>query len=259
MSWTQRGLDRHRLLERLRRRARLHRRTLLAVGLVLVAIALLDVLIDGPLRRIIENRMNERLKGYSVSLRAVDFSPWALSIDLLGLTVVQDAQPEPPVAEMPAVRFNVQWSSLFRGRLVGDARLERPRLFVDLAQLQEESRDDVDIRKRGWQAAILAAYPLKINHLEIDDGALTYRHRDPQHPLELSDFRLRASNIRNVRSPEHTYPSSFELESRLFGSGRVRVSGRTFSPSPSPESWRISGSTRCPWRTWDPWDATSAW
>jgi hypothetical protein len=195
------------------------------VAVVLLAVAALDVLIDGPLRRRIERGMNQRLTGYTVGLGAVDFSPWDLSLELRGLRVVQDAHPSPPVALLPRVAFSVHWRSLLLGRVVSDVVLDSPRLHVDLEQLSEERRDDVELGDRGWQEALLEAYPLKINQLEIHDGALAYRHADSARPLELSHVELVAANIRNIRSPERTYPSEIRATARVFDRGRAAIRG----------------------------------
>lgn len=198
---------------------------MVTVALLLLVVLAIDVLADAPLRRRIEREMNRRLTGYSVALEAVDFSPWTFSLDLFALSVVQDAHPEPPVARFPRVAFSVHWRSLLAGRLVSDALLESPRLHVHLAQLREERTDEVEIDERGWQDALLAAYPLKINELEVRDGALVYTHERDTSPLELSDVELLARNIRNIDSPERTYPSEVRGTARVFDHGRAAVAG----------------------------------
>lgn len=198
---------------------------MIAVALALLVVLAIDVLADAPLRRRIEREMNQRLEGYSVSLEAVDFSPWNLSLELLGLSVAQQAHPRPPVAVFPRAAFGVDWRSLLSGRLVSDVLLESPRLHVHLAQLREERTDEVEIDDRGWQGALLAAYPLKINELEIRDGVLVYSHERDARPLELSDVDLLARNIRNIDSPERTYPSEVRGTARVFDRGSAQVAG----------------------------------
>src|SRR6266545_8092122 len=71
---------------------------LLLIIFVAYAIAFL---IDEPLRRFTEAKMNRALKGYTVRIKALDFHPHGFSLDLKGVTVVQDAHPDPPVADIP--------------------------------------------------------------------------------------------------------------------------------------------------------------
>ncbi len=224
-------------VERLPRRPR---RVLLGTAIVLAvlfaAVALLDVLIDAPLRASIERRMNAALDGYTVRLGSADFSPWDFSLELRDLVVTQDAHPEPAVLDLPDFRFSVQWRALLLLRLVADAELDRPRLYVNLAQLREERRDRMPLERRGWQRALEQAYPLKINELRIVDGVTTYvDERSPDRPLELSRLDAVAQNIRNVRSPERVYPSTFHATAAVFGSGSAALDGRAnFLAEPFP-------------------------
>ena len=194
------------------------------VVLVLLLVAV-DVFADGPLRRHIEQEMNARLEGYHVDLSSVDFSPWNLSLELRGLAVVQEAHPEPAVAAFPRIAFSVQWLGLLRGHVVGDVLLEAPALHIDLEKLREERHDEIELDERGWQDALLAAYPLKVNRLDVERGALTYTHGEGSHPLEIDQIEMVARNIRNIRSDEEVYPSPVSAIGRVFEHGRVELVG----------------------------------
>src|SRR6202171_987316 len=71
-----------------------------AVGLILLVAYAVAFLIDEPLRRYTEAKMNRALKGYTVHLKALSFHPHGFSLDLKGITLVQDAHPDPPVADI---------------------------------------------------------------------------------------------------------------------------------------------------------------
>ena len=228
--------------EALRTVRRLPRRTtraLLAVAIVvallLLAVVLVDVLIDEPLRASIERRMNAALQGYTVRIGGADLNPWNLSLELTDLVVLQQAHPDPPVLDLEAFEFSVEWRALLRLRLVADARIVRPRLFVHLAQLREERDDEVDLDERGWQDALEEAYPLKINAVRVAGGSVTYVDEDPERPLELSGIRILARNLRNVVDPESRLPSTFRASAAVFESGRAALAGRAdFLAEPSP-------------------------
>ncbi len=68
-------------------------------------------------------------------------------------------------------------------------------------------------------------YPLQINELSIKDGDVTYRENATSNPLRLTNIRIRAENIRNVRSKPMQYPSPVKLEALVFGGGRFTVDG----------------------------------
>jgi uncharacterized protein involved in outer membrane biogenesis len=187
--------------------------------------------------------LNAALQGYSVRIGGADFNPWNFSLELSDLVVLQQAHPDPPVLDVEAFEFSVEWRALLRLQLVADARIVRPRLFVHLAQLREERDDDVDLDERGWQEALEEAYPLKINALRIAGGSVTYVDEDPERPLELSGIRVLARNLRNVEDPEsrHPSPSAPRPPSSTPAAPRSPAAPTSW-PSPPPPSWPTSAS-----------------
>lgn len=198
------------------------------VGIPLALVLLLfgiSFLFDEPLRSSMENRMNQDLKGYSVRLPGVHLRLLDLSLTLKGLTVMQQAHPETPVVTFPILKASIHWREIFSGKLVAEFALDRPNININLKQLRSEAASTVPLKERGWQQAVEAIYPLKINSLKINDASVTYIDQDPKQPLVLSHLNLQASNIRNIHQPDQVYPSSFHLDTAVFNSGRGTVDG----------------------------------
>jgi hypothetical protein len=214
-------------------------RRLWIVGAIAVVVALayaLSFMIDEPLRRSIERRMNARLKGYTVHLGGASFHPHGLSLDLLNVTVVQDANPDPPVLKIPRLDASVQWRELIRLKLVANMVIDRPSLDVNLAHLRQEAKEAAPVKERGWQDALQEAYPLLINELQIVNGNVTYVDpAKPFKPLRLTRLYVDADNIRNIKSPDRTYPSELRLRAVVFDSGRFTLDGNAdFLAEPYP-------------------------
>jgi Domain of Unknown Function (DUF748) len=210
---------------------------LIAVPIALVVIAAYAIafMLDEPLRRYTEGKMNRALKGYTASIKALDFHPLGFSLDLEDVTITQDEHPEPPVLRVDRLSASVHWRALVFGRLVADIEIVKPTVHVNLPQVRKEIADPVPVKERGWQEALEAIYPLKINHFEIRNGDVTYVDRGPFKPLHLSDLNLVATNIRNVRSKKRTYPSEVRFSARVFDAGRVAAEGQAdFMAEPSP-------------------------
>jgi hypothetical protein len=203
---------------------------------LVVALVAASLLIDEPLRRYVEGRVNESLDGYTVRIGRLDFHPLGFSVDFEDLVVTQDAHPDPPVAHIPRWAASVHWRALLRGRLVGNVSVERPVLHVDLAHLRREAEDPVPVERRGWQEAVRAMYPLEINLFTVADGEVTYVDAGPEaRPLRLSAVQVRAENIRNVASRDRVYPSPFRLEAAVFERGALVVDGDAdFLAAPHP-------------------------
>ncbi len=191
--------------------------------------------IDEPLRRRMEDNMNRSLKGYRVTLPRLDFNPIGFRVTLRDVTLVQNAYPDPPVMRVDRLQASVHWKALLRARMVADFQVDRPVLNINLLQLRQEAAEEVPIEERGWQGAVNAIYPLKVNLLTVRDGRFTYIDEDPQRPLALSAISLQAENIRNVFSPERVYPSPFHFTARVFESGSAEIQGQAdFLAEPHP-------------------------
>jgi hypothetical protein len=205
------------------------------IALVVIAAYAIAFMLDEPLRRYTEGKMNRALKGYTVSIKTLDFHPLGFSLDLEDVTITQDEHPDPPVLRVDRLSASVHWRALVFGRLVADIEIDKPTVHVNLPQVRKEIADPVPVKERGWQEALEAIYPLKINHFEIRDGDVTYVDRGPFKPLHLSDLNLVATNIRNVRSKKRTYPSEVRFSARVFDAGRVGAEGQAdFMAEPSP-------------------------
>jgi hypothetical protein len=79
-----------------------------AFAVVLIILVAASFLIDKPLRGYMERRLNANLKGYTAHLGTVDFHPIGFAIDLRNEVIVQDANPDPPVAALPKLSASVQ-------------------------------------------------------------------------------------------------------------------------------------------------------
>ncbi len=197
----------------------------IALAALVVFLAAVGFVPNEPLRRSIEGRMNSSLHGYSARIGQVRFQPLGLSLTLRDLVIRQAAHPEPAILLVPRLHASVHWKELLALRVVADFAVDRPVAYVNLPQLRSELSDEVPVNRKGWQQAVEAIYPLKINELRIRDGALTYVDEDPERPLELSALDARATNIRNIHSKERTYPSQVEANAVLARTGKVDFRG----------------------------------
>ncbi|HEX4961556.1 MAG TPA: DUF748 domain-containing protein [Thermoanaerobaculia bacterium] len=208
---------------------------LAVLGVVALILVLVASHFDEYLRRTLEAKMNQHLKGYTVSVGHAHLNPFSFSLTLKELVIRQQANPEPPVADVPRLKMSVEWTQLLTFHLVGDAVFNQPRVHVNLPQLLAESRDPTKVRERGWQQALESIYPLKFNLVAVRDGDVVYVDEDPSKPLHISHFNLTASNIRNIQSQARTYPSPIHADGVIFDTGRGVVDGNAdFLAEPFP-------------------------
>jgi uncharacterized protein involved in outer membrane biogenesis len=206
----------------------------IVAGLIIVVIAL-SFFIDEPLRRYAEEAINARLEGYTVRVGNLDLHPWRFAVDVSEVTIAQDVHPEPPIVHVPRLHAGLHWRALLSGRVVGEIRVERPQVYLNIQQIRKEAEDEVSLQEKGWQEALTEVMPLEINVLEVVDGTVTYIDEKPAEPVHLTQLNMRAENIRNIRTPEDEFPSTIQLESTVFDSGKIGLDGRAdFLAEPHP-------------------------
>ncbi len=212
------------------------RQVLLVLGAFVVALVFVFAFfVEEPLRRHIEAGINGQLVGYKVAIGRLDLHPIGLSIELENTVVVQEANPKPPMAEVPSLSAGVHWVSIVRGRLVADFEFDGPRLFIDARQGKKELDDTTPVSARGWQEAAKEIYPLEINEFKVNNGTVTYAPDGDFKPLELKQLNLVATNIRNIRSRDREYPSELHLDAIVFNDATLGIDGNAdFLADPYP-------------------------
>ena len=209
--------------------ARRHRGGTVLLGLALflaLLTGLADTLLAGPMRSAAERKINSALKGYTVRIRRARPRFWKLAFALDDLVLVQDSHPEPPVADFASLEFALRWSQLLRFKVAGDLILEGPALHLNLAQLQEAATDQTSLKDQGWQRAVEAIYPFKLDRVQVRDGSLLYLAAGgTSKPLRLTHVAMVAQNLRNIAATPGTYPSPVRLEGVLFDTGRIEWAG----------------------------------
>ncbi len=204
-------------------------RVLLWIGAALVLLAILlfiaSVLIEEPMRRSIEERMNEALDGYTVEVPDLDFLLLGLSVTVHDLVIRQEAHPDPPVAVIPEIKANVHWRELLRGKLVSNWRIYEPHFHLNLAQLREEWEDPRPVDERGWREALEEIHPLHFDKIEVINGEITYIDEEFDHPLSLSRLNVTVEDIRTRGTPDERYPSAFRIDAAVLEDGLLSIEG----------------------------------
>ncbi|MGA9725709.1 MAG: DUF748 domain-containing protein [Candidatus Binatus sp.] len=192
---------------------------------LIVALFVASFFLDDIVRARTQAAMNQKLKGYHVALAHAHLQLVGGILTLNGLKVIQQAHPRPAVADVPMMRFHIQVKELFSRRVVADVLLSHPKVHIDQTQLVAEKKDKVSIRQKGWQDALEAAYPFKVNRFTIEDGDVVYIQDAVNPPLHLAKLNFTTDNIRNIHAPENDYPSRFHATVVIFGTGRATIDG----------------------------------
>jgi uncharacterized protein involved in outer membrane biogenesis len=185
----------------------------LILGIVVATVLVIASLMDEPIRGYLERNANQHLDGYQLHISKLDLHPLNLSLDLEDVTLIQTAQPEPPLATIPTWHASVQWSQLLRGHVVSDHALERPMVHFTRTQAKEEAKDP---RPKDWQDTIQEIYPVTINKLTIHDADVTYFDHRTRSPSTSVTCTSTWPILATVRATARTPP--------MFGSRLISLS-----------------------------------
>lgn len=199
--------------------------TVLVILALVVLVTGASYLAGGPIRDYLVRNANRSMKEYTIEIGKARFSPVWFALDLYDVQIIQNANPDPAVLQIPHLNASVHWKQILQLRVVGDLRLERPSLHIDLANVQEEQERGYPVKDEGWQQALQSIYPLEIDRFTASGADLTYIGKGQEKPLSLSRLNMVARNIRNIESPEGAYPSSVHLEAVVFEKGRLTIDG----------------------------------
>jgi hypothetical protein len=220
---------------------------------LIVALFIASFYLDGMIRARTEAAMNQKLKGYHVALAHAHLQLVGGLMTLKGLEIIQQAHPRPAVAEIPMMRFHIEWDELLSRRVVAEVLLWHPKIHVDQTQLVSEKNSRVPLRQKGWQDALEAAYPFKINQFTIEDGDVVYIPDAASPPLHLADLNFTTDNIRNIHAPNNIYPSRFHANLVIFGTGRATIDGHAnFLEEPFPGARAQFAIENVPLNAFDP-------
>jgi hypothetical protein len=120
-------------------------RWVLGVAIAAILLAYAFAFLTGEaLRRYVEREVNHRLTGYTARIGTLEIHPLLGSFELRNSIISQDANPNPPVASIDRLRTTLDWRALRHGRVVADILFERPKIHVDLTQVQTEATNSRD-------------------------------------------------------------------------------------------------------------------
>lgn len=79
----------------------------IAVGVIAIISAASYLLNSERMRHYAESKMNQRLKDYTVRIGSAHFNPIAFSLMLKNVILIQNANPNPPVANIKALKASL--------------------------------------------------------------------------------------------------------------------------------------------------------
>lgn len=177
------------------------------------------------------NKVLSELEGYRGQIYDVDIHliRGAYQIDSLKVFKINGNE-EIPFIDIPLMDLSVEWNALFKGKVVGEVRFEKPSLnFISGKKTEkgedgsEQTGEDVD-----WTEPIKKLMPLQINKLTIDEGKVVFYDfsTKPNVDLSLNNLHLVAENLNNAKEQNDLLPSKVFMRATSIGGGNLELNMR---------------------------------
>jgi len=114
------------------------------------------------------------------------------------------------------IDLSVEWSALFKGKIVGEIYVENPVLnFIKGKHKDEDTKADTS----DFKDVIKKLMPLTINHFEINNGQIHFKdpYSAPTVDVPITDIHVKADNLSNANDSNKVLPSSIVATGNLYG------------------------------------------
>tara|TARA_R110002020_G_scaffold21009_6_gene71387 strand:+ start:43580 stop:44680 length:1101 start_codon:yes stop_codon:yes gene_type:complete len=195
-----------------------------------VILLLLLIALRIALPYIVKKYVNDTLAdipGYYGQVEDIDLSliRGAYVIKNLYLNKV-NAGSEVPFLDFEKTDISIEWKSLFRGKIVSEIIMTRPKVIYVFEDQQKDTVRDAD--GEDWSKALTDLVPIDINTLTVNGGKVAFVQltADPTVDLHLDQLSLTATNLRNVVSKDMDLPSELHAKAVSIGNGNMVLDGR---------------------------------
>ncbi|MBD1260541.1 DUF748 domain-containing protein [Maribacter polysiphoniae] len=194
--------------------------------LVICLLITLRLLLPFVVKNYVNNVLAD-LPGYYGQVSDIDISIYrgAYVIHDLFLNKI-DAGSQVPFIDLEKTDISIEWSALFKGKVVSEIVMSRPQFIYVFEDHQNEKAVDPDLE--DWTKALTDLVPIDINNLKIVRGkaAFVQLNAEPNIDLYLNEIELNATNLRNVVRTENELPSQINATAVSIGQGTFKLEGK---------------------------------
>lgn len=201
------------------------KRYLMAVAIVVVLLVGLRLALPG----LVKNYVNGQLASmgdYSGRVDDVDIALWRGAYSLHDVEIVNVANEAPvPFFAASTVDLSVSWLALLDFAIVADVVFTDANLhFVDS---DSDSDSDQDGSGTDWRQTLQDLVSIRINELDIENGALHFHNFESEPPVDLSLTELNGSftNLSNADRSDASVSAGIDLEGLLFEHAPMSIAG----------------------------------
>jgi len=120
-----------------------------------------------------------------------------------------------PFFQSPSIDLSIEWSSVFKGAIVGKISVERPVInFVK----ENHKGEDVKADTADFAQLVDELMPVTINRFDIHDGEIHYRdlQASPKLDIAMKKINITATNLTNVTESKELLPATLKATGEAY-------------------------------------------
>lgn len=183
---------------------------------------------DEPLRRYVERSANQAIDGYSVHIGVLDLHPLTLSVELLDVSVRQEAHTDPPLVGVPRMKIDARIIPLLVGKVAADIYLNDPIVSMSqqqLTTLMKERAKESSQTAVAWQDQLRTKIPFEAS-LFLKNGEVTYEGKPMTKPIRVTALDVVVRHVTNDPKQGPIYPTEIRIAATLLDHAEVEINGR---------------------------------
>jgi hypothetical protein len=193
------------------------------LGLIALALIFAHFYLHAFLVKFVNKKLDS-LPGYHARIKDIGVHLWRGAYSIEGLRVLKDTGKVPvPFVAINDIDISVQWSQLFRGRIVAEIDLDRP--VIHLVTSEEKPEQKQTKVEGPWQDQVKDLIPFKLNHVSIANGEIHFQDftSDPPMDVFVQKLYLTASNLTNTKQLSETLAATIIARGIVMKDGELKA------------------------------------
>jgi len=191
------------------------------LGLILL-LAVLRLLLPFAVERYVNRQLN-KAHDYGGSIGSVHIQLWSGRYRINNMRIFKGTGGiRVPFFAAGRIYLSVEWKELFHGSVVGQVRMEQPKVNFVSGPTEAQTQTGKD---EGWNTILQSLFPFKLNRLEIEDGQIHFQneHSTPPVDIYVNKLSVTATNLTNSRNFKNELPAGITARATTVGGGGMDV------------------------------------
>ena len=210
-----------------------YKRWLLWIPLAIIVLAVAARIIMTPLATTMARDALQRMPGFKGSFRELSIRTLTTSVIIEGLSLDRDppADPGTPFITMEKVQLTLFWRELFKGRIVGSARIFKPKFHVVIPPAPKEAKEEGKSRPPpppdvpDLAKTLGDVIPVRIDRVEIQDGEMVVVDAGAEGlpDIRIGNLEMTIENIETGTQLGSGRPTVFAARALIEKSGQLAM------------------------------------